>query len=237
MRDVDRFVDTLYAPALQNLNIQSFITPWHRYVVDPNRTPDEYDADAVEGAKHPAGTHPKGLHWNVTTQGEPLIVSPMSPELHNTLVKKYYQPFHDLIQDMRQKLKAKHPHVFHLDLHSMPSQGTRFHPDPGEKRAEVVISDQHGTSAAPDFKDEVLDAFQQAGFQVAYNWPYIGGGITKTYGEPESGFHTVQIELNRAQYMDEDSKQLNTENLSAIQKKLETALSAIQSGLQKRLNG
>ncbi len=237
MRDVDRYVDWLYQPAIEKLNLQSLITPWHRYVVDPNRTPDDFDADAVKGAPLPSGTNPKGLHWSVTTHGETLISEAMSMDMHNKLVSDYYQPFHNSILEMRRKMHQEFGVVFQLDLHSMPSVGTPFHPDPGETRAEVVISDQHGNSADTEYKELVMDSFQIQGFQVAYNWPYIGGGITKTYGDPKNGFHTIQIELNRAQYMDEETKQLNTEKGSEMRGRLRLALAAIQSGLKMRING
>jgi len=41
------------------------------------------------------------------------------------------------------------------------------------------------------------------GYSVGRNKPYAGGFITEHYGNPASGLHTVQLELNRAIYMDE----------------------------------
>lgn len=237
MRDVDRYVDVLYRLTLEELKIPTLITPWHRYVVDLNRKPDEFDATAVEGASNPEGSHPKGLHWCQTTIGEKLIKVPMSAQLHKDLVAQYYKPFHNSILDLRKAYKDKFGCVYHLDLHSMPSRGTDLHPDPGESRAEVVISDQHGTSSEPWFKDLVIQAYQEAGFQVAYNWPYIGGGITKTYGDPEKGFHTVQVELNRAQYMNEETKQLDLDKSPLLQEKLKQAITKVQSGIRENFNG
>ena len=136
---------------------------------------------------------PQGLHWSRTTFGEPLITKPLSMELHKQLVKDYYRPFHDSIIKMSQQIISAHNkkihsfikkpdeklkvklQVFHLDLHSMPSVGTKSHPDPGEKRAEVVISDFHGRSSIPEFKEIVIKAYRQAGFQISYNKPYVGG--------------------------------------------------------------
>lgn len=236
MRDVDRYVDVLYKPALTEFKIPSIVTPWHRYVVDLNRKSDQFDEDAVVGAPLPSGKEPKGLHWSITTHNETLIPEPMTMELHNQLVKNYFEPFHKSVLELRKALKEKHGVSYHLDLHSMPSLGTNLHPDPGETRAEVVISDQHGNSASPEFKDLVMLAFQKAGFQVAYNWPYVGGGITKTYGDPEKGFHTIQVELNRAQYMNEETKQLNQALLPDIQEKLKQALLMVQNGIKEMLN-
>ena len=41
------------------------------------------------------------------------------------------------------------------------------------------------------------------GYSIGRNKPYAGGFITEHYGNPASGLHTVQLELNRAIYMDE----------------------------------
>jgi N-formylglutamate deformylase len=236
MRDVDRYVDALYEPAINKLKIPSIVSPWHRYVIDLNRKEDEYDANAVVGAPHPAGTHPKGLHWSVTTHNETLISQPMSSELHEKLLRDYYKPFHDSVLQLRQRLLESFGVVYHLDLHSMPSLGTSFHPDPGEERAEVVISDQHGNSCTFVYRELVFRAFQKAGFQVAYNWPYIGGGITKRYGEPEKGYNTIQIELNRAQYMNETTKQ-KAGGFADLQKQLEQAFTEVKAGVKDLLDG
>ena len=38
---------------------------------------------------------------------------------------------------------------------------------------------------------------------VSRNKPYAGGFITEHYGNPAAGLHAIQLELNRALYMDE----------------------------------
>ena len=43
----------------------------------------------------------------------------------------------------------------------------------------------------------------QLGYSIGRNKPYAGGFITEHYGNPASGLHAVQLELNRAIYMDE----------------------------------
>ncbi len=228
-RDVDRFVDQLYGPVIKKLDLPVVMTPWHRYVVDPNRGREEIDNLTV--ADTGPGAHTRGLHWSQTTLGEPLIKEPLSLELHQQLVKDYYQPFHKAIREMGQKLKTK-ARVFHLDLHSMPSVGTELHPDPGQKRADVVVSDFHGRSAVFGFKEIVIKAYFQAGFQVAYNKPYVGGGITRTYGNPSRGHNTLQVELNRALYMDETTKKILPRKAEALKLKLEKAIVTVYNSLE-----
>ena len=232
MRDVDRFVDKLYQPVIQALKIPSVVTEWHRYVVDLNRKPDEFDQAAVEGASHPKGKHPKGLHWSVTTHGETLIAEPMPMGLHQEFLEKYYEPFHAEVKKRREDFRA-HGEVYHIDAHSMPSLGTELHPDPGEERAEIVVSDFHGQSASSEFRDIVMEAYQEAGFQVGYNWPYVGGGITQTYGAPEEGFHSIQVELNRKLYMDEETKKMKPLQFESVQKQISHAIDKVYHRLQR----
>jgi N-formylglutamate amidohydrolase len=42
-----------------------------------------------------------------------------------------------------------------------------------------------------------------AGYTVSRNKPYAGGFITEHYGNPSVGIHAIQLEVNRALYMDE----------------------------------
>ena len=229
MRDVDRYVNDLYAPALATLEVPAIIATCHRYVIDLNRHNHEFDAQAVEGAPFPAGVHPKGLHWSVTTLGETLISEPMSMETHQELVLHHYDPFHEKVKSVAHDLKLKDD-VFHLDLHSMPSQGTAMHNDPGGVRADVVISDFHGKSARVDFVELIKKAYTDAGFTISYNWPYFGGGITQMYGRPDEKHHTVQVELNRALYMDEVTKKKSA-RFHETQNKLTIAIRAIVQSL------
>lgn len=229
MRDVDRYVDKLYEDHLKRLHIPYIVAECHRYAIDLNRLPGDFDAQAVQNAVNPAGTHPKGLHWCITTQGEPIITTPMTPDQHDLLVLKYYQPFHDTVKKVFAEFGSGP--VYHLDAHSMPSQGTGLHNDPGEERADIVVSDFHGKSCRREFTDIVIAAYTAQGFSVSYNWPYFGGGITQMYGKPEHNHHTLQVELNRKTYMNEDTKKMSS-LFAQTQAKIGRALDQIYESLK-----
>jgi N-formylglutamate deformylase len=232
MDDVDRYVDFLYLPSLQKLKILAVFNQWHRYPADLNRLPEDVDASSVEGNGNPVGTHPRGFHWVITTHKDQLMKKPMSQKLHNDLVKLVYDPFHQEIRKNFQDFEnLKYKNIYHLDLHSMPSLGTSQHRDPGETRAEIVISDQKGKSARSEFVELAVQAYKKAGFQVKTNWPYFGGRITEQYGEPQKGHHTVQVEMNRSLYMDEKTKKLKPELAQQVQSMLLVALEGVQKGL------
>jgi N-formylglutamate amidohydrolase len=228
-RDVDRFVDQLYQPAITSLQIPLIKAEIHRYVVDLNRVPDDIDAESVDGAvEKTAGGFASGFHWVKTTFGERLMTSPMPASLHKILVQKYYQPFHSQVQEQYQAFRTQgFKNIFQLDAHSMPSKGTAAHRDQGAERPQIVVSDLEGKSCMKSYADLVKRAFDRAGFQVAYNWPYKGGRITEAYGQPQLGQHVLQVELNRKLYMNEDTKRLLPELAPHVQVQLQQALTEI----------
>lgn len=232
MCDVDRFVDVLYQPSLEALKIPFVKTEWHRYAADMNRVPEDVDAASVEGNSNKAGMNNRGFHWQITTLKNQLMKKPMAEKMHQDLVKLIYEPFHASIRNQYDFFKSKGAKkIYHLDVHSMPSLGTSEHRDPGEQRSEIVVSDCKGKSSEPLFVDLVRTSFIRAGFNVAYNWPYFGGRVSEQYGLPELGQNCVQVELNRALYMDEKTKKLLPKH-AEVQKKIREALELIQNGLR-----
>jgi N-formylglutamate deformylase len=49
----------------------------------------------------------------------------------------------------------------------------------------------------------VESTLRTLGYTVSRNKPYAGGFITEHYGNPSAGLHAIQLEINRALYMDE----------------------------------
>ncbi len=231
MSDVDRFVDFLYEPALQNLAIPFEKTQWHRYAVDLNRLPQDVDCDAVIGNLNPSGKHSDGYHWVKTKNEVQLMPKPITPEMHQKLTELVFEPFHQNVRGHYEFFKTKkHVRVFQIDAHSMPSLGTRMHRDPGQLRADIVVSDCLGKSCHSKFRDLVIAAYVTAGFKVGYNWPYAGGRVTETYGHPNLGQHAIQVELNRNLYMDETTKKIKA-GAEQVQVKIQNALSYIKTEL------
>lgn len=225
MCDVDRYVDDLYLPTIQRLEIPFVKTEWHRYAIDLNRLPDDVDADSVKDNKNPSGTFTSGLHWVKTTTGLELMRAPIPQSEHDLLVEKYFYPFHHAVEAQYKAFRDQgFKQIYHLDAHSMPSKGTAAHRDPGSKRPEIVVSDVDGVSCSVAYKDLVIAAYEKSGFQVSYNWPYKGGRVTQTYGHPDKGQNAIQVELNRSLYQNEETKKKNDEIYSQTQTRLGQAI-------------
>lgn len=230
LRDLDRFVDIFYKDFCTEHQIDFISTEWSRYVIDLNRELTDIDQKAVSSEILPKDKYPRGLHWRVTTLGEILLPKAMTLKEHKLLVEKYYNFFHDAIQRKYLDFKKNGP-VYQLDVHSMPSVGTALHSDSGKTRADIVISDYHGSSCSSWYKDLVMESYAKVGFDVAYNDPYVGGGITRMYGKPKEGLHCIQVELNRKLYMDEATKDLLDDRAKEVKNKIEVALTNIYENL------
>ena len=115
-------------------------------------------------------------------------------------IEALYKPYHRALRRLINKAHQAFGTVILVDCHSMPSVGvSRDEP----RRPDMVIGDRYGTSCAALLPDMVEETMTALGYSVGRNKPYAGGFITEHYGNPASGLHTIQIELNRAIYMDE----------------------------------
>jgi N-formylglutamate amidohydrolase len=115
-------------------------------------------------------------------------------------IEVLYKPYHRALRRLINKAHQAFGTVILVDCHSMPSVGvSRDEP----RRPDIVIGDRYGTSCANLLPDAIEEVMSGLGYSTGRNKPYAGGFITEHYGNPASGLHTVQIELNRAIYMDE----------------------------------
>src|SRR5262249_38603192 len=91
-----------------------------------------------------------------------------------------------------------------IDWHSMPSAASRSEAQRGRARPDVVLGDRHGSSCGRRLTLAVRRALEAMGYVVGMNAPYAGGFTTETYGRPREGVHVLQVEIDRAAYLDED---------------------------------
>jgi N-formylglutamate amidohydrolase len=125
-------------------------------------------------------------------------------------VSVVYKPYHQALTRLLDRTRAQFGCSVLIDCHSMPSCGGSWGDMPIKSAGAVpgfILGDRYGRSC----HGEVLVAAQQAlaaqGYRVVRNDPYSGGFNTRHYGVPREGRHALQIEINRALYMDENSYQ------------------------------
>jgi N-formylglutamate amidohydrolase len=204
LRDADIYVDRLYqnAPKLGAALLAAKIS---RYVVDLNRAQDDVDAATVSDHPTPAGAQPRGVVWRSTTDGRPILARALTYQALLARLSRYYVPYHAALQRTLTDLRERFGYAILVAGHSMPSLGRSMHADPGSRRADVVPGTCGRTSADPRVIDLVDAHFRAAGLSVRHDDPYRGGFSTSHYGRPRERWHAIQIEINRALYVDERS--------------------------------
>jgi len=216
MRDADIYVDELYANA-PTLGAALLCARVSRYVVDLNRAQDDVDSATVSDHPAPVGAQPRGVVWRATTDGRPVLTRPLTFAALRKRLARFYVPYHDALRQTLEDLRARHGHAILLAGHSMPSRGRSLHVDAGERRADIVPGTQGRTTTDARVIELVDDHFRQAGLVVRHDDPYRGGFATVHYGRPHEGLHAIQIEINRALYVDEDTFERRPKDFGRLQ--------------------
>jgi N-formylglutamate amidohydrolase len=115
-------------------------------------------------------------------------------------IEGLYKPYHRALRRLFTRLHRAFGAAVLIDCHSMPSTAGAKDERP---RADIVLGDRYGTSCVPAVVETIETTLRGRGYVVSRNKPYAGGFITEHYGNPAVGLHAIQLELNRALYMDE----------------------------------
>lgn len=234
-RSEDAFIDRVYGSAPE-FGAPLLKANFPRAYVDPNREPWELDPAMFEEPlpPHVNGTSPRvavglGTIAKVVTSGETIYSRPLRFAEAEVLIQRYYEPYHAALRGLIDATRARFGCCLLVDCHSMPSVGGPMDNDPGLRRVDVVLGDRHGTSCAPLVVEIAQNALEGMGYRVTRNDPYAGGFTTRHYGRPAERIHALQIEINRALYMDEANIEPSPglEPLQADIRRLVKALAAI----------
>ena len=115
-------------------------------------------------------------------------------------IEGLYKPYHRALRRLFTRVHRDFGAAVLIDCHSMPSTAGSKDERP---RADVVLGDRYGTSCVAAVAETIESTLRAHGYSVSRNKPYAGGFITEHYGNPAAGLHAIQLELNRALYMDE----------------------------------
>jgi N-formylglutamate amidohydrolase len=147
--------------------------------------------------------------------------TPLTNDQFARRIELYYEPYHQTLRDVAARMREEHGHVMILAAHSMPSAGRRVFGGRQVRRADIVPGTR-GRSTADGRIIDLIDAhFREAGLSVKHDDPYRGGWTTSSYGAPKRGQHAVQIELNRALYVDERSSEIKKDDFAQLQSVLD----------------
>lgn len=199
-RDADLYVDELFSDADQ-LGATQLVSTISRYICDLNRTEADIDRLSVQGAKGENAPH--GLIWRRTSDGEPALSAPVPAREFERRRDQFYRPYHEALRELVEEVRAEFGYVILVCAHSMPSRGKPGTPDAGKPRADIVPGTRGKTTAHPSIIELPEILARRFGLSLRHDQPYRGGFTTAHYGRPAQGFHSIQIEVSRALYMDE----------------------------------
>ncbi|MBK19261.1 MAG: N-formylglutamate amidohydrolase [Rhodospirillaceae bacterium] len=208
-RSEDSFVDELFAAAPQyGMPLLRALFP--RAYIDPNREPFELDPGMFEDdLPDYANTQSSRVHAGLGTiarlvsSGQEIYGGKLRFKEAAERINANYRPYHRELRELLDQTRQTFGCYLLIDCHSMPSVGGPHDPDAGRRRADVVLGDCFASACNEKVISTVESIFKARGYDVSRNKPFAGGFTTRHYGYPQQGRHALQIEINRALYMDE----------------------------------
>jgi N-formylglutamate amidohydrolase len=202
----DAYVDQLFAAAPTcGAPLISARVP--RAFLDLNRAPDELDPALIDGVArsphNPRVSSGLGVIPRVVANGRPIYRGKMPLAQAEARIAQYWHPYHTALRRLLDESHARFGEAILIDCHSMPHEAIDAHSRPGQPRPDVVLGDRFGAAAGRDVMERVEAAFASAGLRVARNSPFAGAYITQAYGRPSRRQHVVQVEVDRALYLNE----------------------------------
>jgi N-formylglutamate amidohydrolase len=207
-RSADHYVDELFADAPE-LGAPLLLAHFPRAYLDVNREPYELDPRMFDGPLPPfvnigsmrvaggLGTIPRIVAENMEIYRRRLPVDEAMSR-----IETIYKPYHACLRKLIARTHARFGLAILIDCHSMPGN---IRLSGSDVRPDFIIGDRYGTSASAELSRAAMQFLDGMGFSAVRNKPYAGGFITEHYGRPVRGLHALQIEINRALYVDEMS--------------------------------
>ncbi len=206
----DRLVDRLIWRATA-LGMTAFVARAPRLEIDLNREEREIDPSLiapplasggiVQSARSRGGL---GLIPSRITGSGPIWRERIPRAELERRIAAIHRPYHAALAEALARARQRFGDAVLVDCHSMPPRTRSDNDD--SRPATIVFGDRHGTTISADLLDAAMTASRDLGYRTACNAPYAGGYIVARHGKPATGVHAVQIEIDRAAYLDADLK-------------------------------
>jgi N-formylglutamate deformylase len=205
----DTHIEDLYGAAPEHgATLLGALFP--RSYIDVNRDSGDIDESLLDG-RWPGAMNPSektrlgmGLVRRLAKPNLPIYSRKLSVAEMAGRIASCYRPYHAMLQGICDRLHGKFGTVTLINCHSMPARGSAMSSDgPNALRADFVLGDRDGTTCGPELTDFVARLLAGRGYGVKINDPYKGVEIVRRHGTPAADRHALQIEVNRALYMDE----------------------------------
>lgn len=206
-----------------------------RTFIDPNREEEDINPAMLDGV-WPQSLTPSvktqqglGLIWekiNQAGQSTPMYDRKLSVAEVQQRIERYWRPYHAALEQAIRWSVERFGCVWHINLHSMPSDVYQRLGTPEKQLADFVLGDRDGTTCDPAFIHLIGETLQAQGYSVAYNEPYKGVALIGRIGQPQLQWHSLQIEINRRIYLDEATRAPNA-GFAQVQQDLQGVMVAV----------
>lgn len=200
-RGEDTLVDSLLGSVGEH-GIPLLSATHARAYVDLNRDPAELDPEMYAPQPSIAGLRASdrvaaglGVIPRALAPGQMIYAGRLQLAEAALRIEAAHAPFHTALARLLDRARVRHGYALLIDVHSMPSQ-------PGQSAPDVVIGDLRGRSADARIVERAETVLREEGFTVARNTPYAGAYTLERHGTPMLGCHAVQLEFDRALYLD-----------------------------------
>ncbi len=209
----DLFVDLLVEP-LKNEGIGVVSMNIGRAFIDVNRDKIELDAKMfynypkdkliIENHRCRFGL---GLIHRIDANNNPIYKGLLSYNEVQDRIKNIYDVYHKYLNNMVSKCLKKFGMCFLIDCHSMPSKICNI--IPLSDNIDFCIGNLFSQSCPENMSAHIENSLKEKGYNVSLNVPYSGAFITFNYCQPRKKVYTLQLEVNRALYAQENLLQKN----------------------------
>lgn len=185
-----------------------------RTYIDTNRSHDDIDPDLLaDDWQHDYNPTDRahagiGLIRRIVRPGITVYNRKLKASEIKSRIDSYYTPYHDMLKREIEDAHYKFGQVWHINCHSMPAIGkpTGFlRRTVSHTLGDFVLGDRNGSTCDLHFTHSIRDFLRSLGYRVDINNPYKGVELVRRHGKPNTGRHSIQIEINKALYWDEDN--------------------------------
>jgi N-formylglutamate amidohydrolase len=209
-RAEDAFVNDLFSEA-PNLGTSLIDALFPRSYIDTNRAETDFSpkdlSDQWPVTLNPSekGIRGTGLVWVRLHGFDEVYEEKLSSAALKHRIDTCWVPYHSAVSNLYDQLFEQFGCAYHLNCHSMRANGNSKDVGAAKPRPDFILSDRDGTTCELDFMKVTKNYIENLGYVVSINDPFKGAELIQRYSDPLGGRHSMQIEINRRLYMNEDA--------------------------------
>jgi len=223
--DTDWFVHELYNFASE-LGVTIIHAKYSRWVIDLNRDPQSTplytDGRIITGLTTTTDFFGKAIY-----NSEEVI--PNQKEVERRL-ETYYWPYYSKVQSLLDERKTEFGKVLLWDAHSIRRLVPTIREDPFP---DMILGNNDGKTADSSLIKSTLNNLKSGEYGVNHNTPFKGGHITRYFGKPTEQQHSLQLEMNKILYMDDNETQFDEERADRMRSVLKRTFNSLITELDK----